>query len=82
MDINVNGIRFIIDDYFKKITEVEKSELITNIQECNWNNFEDVDVLYFASGSQTATYDFIVNKFDDNTIILTQCKESSQNNIV
>ena len=31
MDINVNGIRFIIDDYFKKITEVEKSELITNI---------------------------------------------------
>lgn len=74
MDINVNGIRFIVDDYFKEMTELEKIELIENIQECKWNNFEDVDVLYFASGSQTATYDFIVHKHEGN-IFLTQCEE-------
>lgn len=74
MTIEAKGKKFIVDDYFKKMTELEIIELKESIDECNWNNFEDVDVLYFASGSQTAIYDFIVNQQDGN-IFLTQCKE-------
>ncbi len=75
MNINVNNIKFVIDDYLMKITEPEKIELIASIQECNWNKFNEKDIFYFASGSVSAIYDFIVNKYDNNTIILTQCEE-------
>ena len=75
MDIIINNTRFIIDDYLKKITDSEQQELIKDIKECNWNNFNDKDIFYFASGSISAIYDFIVNKYDNNTIILTQCEE-------
>ena len=74
MTIEAKGKKFIVDDYFKEMTESEIIELKELIEECNWNNFDNVDTLYFASGSQTATYDFIVNKRPE-AIYFTQCEE-------
>jgi hypothetical protein len=74
MTIEAKGKKFIVDDYFEKMTELEIIELKESIEECNWNNFDEVDTLYFASGSQTATYDFMVKQQDGN-IFLTQCEE-------
>ena len=60
--IEAKGRKFIVNDYFKEMTKSEIIELKELIEECNWNNFEDGDMLYFTSASQTAMYDFIVNK--------------------
>ena len=51
MTIEAKGKKFIVDDYFKEMTESEIIELKELIEECNWNNFDNVDTLYFASGS-------------------------------
>ena len=62
MTIEAKGKKFIVDDYFKKMTESEVEELKQSLGSCNWNNFRDGDTLHFASDSQTATYNFTVNK--------------------
>lgn len=72
--IEAKGKKFIVDDYFKEMTALEIIELKELIEECNWSNFDNIDTLYFASGSQTAKYDFIVNKRPE-AIYLTQCEE-------
>ena len=62
MTIEAKGKKFIVDDYFKEMTESEVEELKQSLGSCNWNNFNDEDTLHFASDSQTATYNFTVNK--------------------
>lgn len=74
MTIEVKGRKFIVDDYFREMTNSEIIELKEVIKECNWNNFDNIDILYFASASQTAIYDFIINKRPD-AIYFIQCEE-------
>lgn len=71
MTIEVKGEKFIVDYHFKKMTESEVEELKQSLGSCNWNNFNSKDILYFASGSQSANYDFIVHKVE-GYIFLTQ----------
>ena len=74
MTIEAKGKKFIVDDYFKEMTESEIIELKELIEECNWDNFDNVDTLYFANGSQTATYDYRIHKRPE-AIYFTQCEE-------
>ena len=74
MTIEAKGKKFIVDDYFKEMTESEVEELKQSLGSCNWNNFRDGDTLHFASGSQTATYDYRIHKRPE-AIYFTQCEE-------
>ena len=47
MTIEAKGKKFIVDDYFKEMTESEVEELKQSLGSCNWNNFNDEDTLHF-----------------------------------
>ena len=74
--IEAKGEKFIVDYYFKEMTESEIIELKELIEECNWDNFDNIDRLYFASVSQTAIYDFTINKRPE-AIYFIQCNENN-----
>ena len=48
----------------------EMEEMTETFNNSNFHLFTDSDVLYFASGSQTADYNFLIDKIDHDEKIV------------
>jgi len=59
----------------------ELTEMIELFNNSNFQNFLESDILYFASGSKTAFYDFKISEIDhdEKTVLLVVAVWSNQN---
>ena len=60
-----------INNNLCKISDNESIELLTLLNQCNIFNFYKNSILYFASGSQTAQYDFRITNIEKNYEVIT-----------